>query len=116
MGFTMPNYAQAQTINNESSCDFRVVFAAGDPANCNATYYDDITVAAGTSFTVTLPAGTEIIASKGYPLAVSPGQVSQCVYYIGQCFGYPNGVQVNCNSPCAPYKVELAAGDIHIKN
>ena len=101
--------ANAQTIENQTNCAFRVAIEYGDAA-CGSTGYQTLTVPPGTTNLV-IPAGSRILASKGHPLTAS-----NCVYAIGRtnCNGLPTSDTPICltsnQNQCIGYSASLNAG------
>ena len=64
-------------------------------------------VPAGTSITLAIPAGNEIIAAKGAYSAIVPN----CAFYVAlPCIGGPLGDSVVCSLQCGDYKAKYILG------
>ncbi|MEM8907086.1 MAG: hypothetical protein AAGD05_04500 [Bacteroidota bacterium] len=94
-------------VKNVTNCDFLVRVAYGPAGSCTSTGFVDAIVPAGTSIVVGIPAGTEIIAAKGYYTVNPPF----CSFYVAlTCAGGPLTDSVVCSSACNDYKARLYPG------
>lgn len=102
--------SNAQTIDNQTTCNFRIAIEFGDFA-CNSTGVTYLVVPPGVT-NLSFPPGSRIMASKGYPLTFGTSPSSGCVYYIGRtpCNGYPTSDFISCGvTPCGTYTASLNA-------
>ncbi|MFK8008120.1 MAG: hypothetical protein AB8H03_17310 [Saprospiraceae bacterium] len=96
----------AQTVDNQTNCTFTIAVQYGDAA-CGSTGYQTLNVPPGIT-NLTFPAGSRIMASKGYPLTAT-----NCIYYIGRtnCNGLPTSDSPNCltstQAQCPGYSASL---------
>ena len=112
--FAATTVSAQDAVRNNTACTFEVHVGYGLIGSCNPTGFISAIVAPFTQINLGVPAGNEIMISKGAYVGV-PGA---CPYYIalaGCGFPYPQTVFVPCTVGCGNFNADLIPGfGIHL--
>ena len=94
LGLFSMQEAKAQNVINNTNCPFYVVVGFANFGTCNIVSSTSLLVPPGTAINVPVPAGTYLVASKGYE---SPFNPACGAYYVGRAgCGYAMNFNYGC--------------------